>query len=144
MKHLLFIIPFLSFANQDFFCSCVYQKLDKHIKDTNAILIGDVISSKEVTGRMYIRYEYIVKVKHYYKARQVEKVVKVVSGAGGGDCGYPFRVGKRYIIFGSTSSLTKGSTLPANTFYTSICDATSPFDAEMQQKLDKRLVRKHP
>lgn len=144
MKHLLLIIPFLCVANQGFFCSCVYQTLDKHIDYTDAILVGDVISSREVTGRIYIRYEYTVKVKHYYKAKQIEKVVKVVSGAGGGDCGYPFTVGKSYIIFGTKSGLTKDSTLPANTFYTSICDATIPFDAEMQQKLNKRLTRKYP
>lgn len=47
--------------------------------------------------------------------------VEVSTGLGGGDCGYGFKLGSRYVVYAYQSS-------KANRLTTSICSRTKPFD----------------
>lgn len=47
----------------------------------------------------------------------------IFTGLGGGDCGYPFEVGKSYLVFASHAA--SGAEVPG-ALYTSICTATRP------------------
>jgi len=47
--------------------------------------------------------------------------VEIGTGRGGGDCGYDFKLGSRYLVYASQSS-------QSNRLTTSICTRTAPFD----------------
>src|SRR5262249_10049444 len=60
--------------------------------------------------------------------------VDVLTGLGGGDCGYPFRVGERYLVYAQAS--TDGSTLD-----TGICTRTRPIGDAAEDLAYARSVR---
>ena len=64
--------------------------------------------------------------KYYRDNRGAE--VQVSTGFGGGDCGYPFRIGERYLVY---AQIYKGR----QDLSTSICTLTKPL-AEATQDLD--------
>ncbi len=49
------------------------------------------------------------------------RTIEVLTGMGGGDCGYDFKVGERYFIYAGRSPKN-------NVLYVSICDRTLPLD----------------
>ncbi len=76
----------------------------KEFKTTDRIFTGKVISVKDtVFGEMKVRggasYKaYTFEVIGYYKGKKTEKIITIITGQGGGDCGYNFTVGKNYTV----------------------------------------------
>jgi hypothetical protein len=65
-----------------------------------------------------------------------QKTVDVRTGSSGGDCGYDFKAGQRYLVFASQSS---------GFLYTSICSNTEPVsEAEDDIELIKALASGRP
>lgn len=51
-----------------------------------------------------------------------DSLVELMTGGGGGDCGYPFRLHQEYLVYAGTSDLLRPLT-------TSICARTRPISA---------------
>jgi hypothetical protein len=105
MKHLL-IITFLLLWVNSFACSCIGQSTVKsELKRSDVVITGTVINKSEffvmdsLTKIKISRARYIVAIKSIYKGRLRKPVIEIISGVGGGDCGFDFKVGSDYIIY---------------------------------------------
>jgi len=83
-----------------------------------------------------------IKIVKKYKGKSKQKLVTIYTGLGGGDCGYPFKIGSRYIIYGDKESIYGGmdneTLYPKEQpyYWTSICHRTTPHDGEEQAKIE--------
>jgi len=91
--------------------------------------------------------------KKYKSPKNMSDTIQIVTGYGGGDCGYEFEVGKDYIIYGEQWKENKLSvkhrkrkdkyriidTTIANKFYTDICRLTQEATTKELENL-KRLT----
>lgn len=77
----------------------------KEFKATNRIFTGKVIAVKDTAfgeikvrgeGRVYKAYTF--EVLGYYKGKKTEKTITIITGQGGGDCGYVFTLGQAYTV----------------------------------------------
>lgn len=106
-----------------FACSCelplgnitVKQQVGKARKNSRAVFMGEVL---EVI-RPEDSYSVIVKfrVDQIWKGK-LRKELTLGTGTGGGDCGYRFEVGQRYLVYAYGSNETSLST--------NICQRTVP------------------
>jgi hypothetical protein len=69
-------------------------------------------------GSAFLTVRFAFSVVKAYRG-DLENEVQVSSGLGGGDCGYPFRVGERYLVYAYVDPETKELS-------TSICTLTKP------------------
>ena len=85
-------------------CTCELptsgKTLKQHVSEarekSKAVFSGEVV---EVTADPKMRYLKVkLRVERIWKGILSNEVI-VVTGRGGGDCGYPFEVGARYLVF---------------------------------------------
>jgi len=117
------LVGFLLGCGNIYCCTCVQTgkfDLANEIKGTDVILIGKVIDSTLFTvnsddsllpQRMQVTLvKYRIAELETYKGRISNDTIEVVTGLGtGGDCGYNFEIGARYIVFANYR-------VPYNTF----------------------------
>ncbi len=102
-------------------CSCVAngppcQEFWKHA----AVFVGRVVSIDVYRGNADALGNRVVRLETLEAFRGVtSSTVEVVTGSEGGDCGYPFKVGERYVVYAYRSK--DGSVLG-----TGICTRTRP------------------
>jgi hypothetical protein len=82
------------------------------------------LNKRESTFRS-VRFAFSV-VKAY--RGDLENEVQVSSGLGGGDCGYPFRVGERYLVYAYVDPETKELSTSICTLTKSLVDAGKDLD----------------
>ena len=116
----------LSLACQLGFCSCISPgTLAEAIADADAVI--EVVPSavrdtalavdSSVAGPRNSRYRiYTMLVQRRWKGVKRDSV-QIMTGTGGGDCGYRFEVGVRYVVFARQGAKYLG---------TSICSRTKP------------------
>ncbi len=129
------IIVFLlnSFLNEALSCSCgPKHSVKKEIEYSEAVILGQVIS-KDLTQPTEARYKILVTVK--YKGQLSSDTITIVTGVGGGDCGYVFEIGKLYIIY----AFKPGSVSSKNIFSTNACTRTMRYDEKEIESI-KRIV----
>jgi Carboxypeptidase regulatory-like domain len=78
----------------------------------DAVFVGNVVSISSTAGR---RVE--LAVIEPFRGFQLSQVI-VETGAGGGDCGYPFEIGQSYLVYAHRT--------PEGHLTTSICSRTRP------------------
>lgn len=117
---------FLFFAAPSVFaCSCSSLMTEESLKTqvdaarggAKAVFTGVVISSVRDDGGRTVKF----KLLKSWKGR-LSKEVTLKTGAGGGDCGYPFAAGKTYLVYASLSR-RYGS---KQSLSTNICMRTKP------------------
>jgi hypothetical protein len=123
--------------------------------DTVISFAGPMSDPKQA-GYLIRKYKLFTLIVDYkYKAtKNMADTIQVVTGYGGGDCGYEFEVGKEYIIYGEAwkekyisvrhkkrkaKRRTLESVIP-NKFYTDICRLTQDTNAKELENL-KRLTQ---
>lgn len=120
-------------------CTCRQRPLlCQAFFDTPEIFSGTVLESVPSTatyrGKSYVSgYGYKFKVDRTFRGTS-SSTAKVMTGSGGGDCGYLFEVGSKYIVFAHTS----GSGLLG----TSICSLTAPWTEELETKVVEQATSK--
>lgn len=112
-------------------CSCIspgpacenFWKVE-HVFDGTVLQISETTHSETVApGREYRIPRKIVTFKVHRAYKNVEgNAVEVITGRGGGDCGYDFTIGTRYLVFASRRSPIDGR------IEATICSATQPYD----------------
>ncbi len=103
---LLFIFTafILTCSTESFACSCslpsrtmsLKQQVEVARKDAKAIFVGQVleIDKKQDGFGMLIKFQ----VEKSWKQIR-SKEIFIVTGSGGGDCGFPFAIGMKYLIY---------------------------------------------
>lgn len=140
-------------------CSCVGETAVKDaVKSADAVVFGQILSSETIKTydtlylgtntpknsplfmKVEVRFKVLVLKKH--KGKFKSDTLTIVTGAGGGDCGYEFEVGKKYVIYAYDSNQNgfhKPKKLPSNTFFTDICTRTT-FDTEKEIEQIKKVT----
>jgi hypothetical protein len=105
---MLFVVFLLFGSSKSYACSCspdtkrvsVKQKVSQSLKDAQFVFSGQVIDIESNTGLTNKRYALKVKIKvdKFWKGGSPETFI-VQTGAGGGDCGFPFELGESYLIY---------------------------------------------
>ena len=87
-------------------CSCVGgTPLCDTFWRTSAVFIGEVVgiagfeeAAPSGTAGRYLRRRVTLRVDRLFRGQSAPQV-EVVTGVGGGDCGYPFQRGEKYLVF---------------------------------------------
>jgi len=150
-------------------CSCVDQPSPcSAFNDTPVVFVGHVVSIKEDKAE-FTRFGEKEEIRTGLVAHLVveealkgitQKEIDVVTGGGGGDCGYGFREGERYLVYAypnrrgdgedanrisSTHLAGSGAKVIPDTLTTSICTRTSPLKhAQTDLELIRALLNNKP
>ena len=133
-------------ASNVFACTCLLspeaESLDsvvkKAYKNSSAVFAGEVIEIVQKPDVFFVEVKFAVEQKWN---DGIEKTVTVTTGKGGGDCGYRFEVGKKYLVYASNS-------YSKNSLRTNICTKTALAennkDIAVLNKIKKRKIRFSP
>ncbi len=99
---LLFQLPALG-------CSCIGEiSVKDEIKRSDVVFVGKVISADTISDTIqyykFRRIKYSFQIQTLYKGRVSSDKMEIVTGMGGGDCGFEFGVGSEYIIYANYNS----------------------------------------
>ena len=95
-----------------FSCGCIRrapppsarQQAKSGLKGAAAVLLGQVTSITDISptqdsgGSIWASRKVVVRVDSLWKGAATDSLV-IWTGFGGGDCGFPFQVGRSYLIF---------------------------------------------
>ena len=90
----------------------------------------------------YYLKKVILKIDEVYKGNALAETVLIYTGMGGGDCGFPFTKGKRYVIYGDTESyfgdFFNDQEFPhkQDTYWTNICTRTRKHNRKEIKELE--------
>ena len=105
-----------------FACSCQGEStVQGGINSSDFVIVGEIISKDfiDIPYSVQIRqnptdtfahnyYPYVhriskyeIKVERVYKGKTVCDTLDIFTGNGGGDCGYRFEIGEKYIVYGN-------------------------------------------
>lgn len=138
MNKKFYLIILILFVNQiAYTCSCISNSnIKKAIKKSDLVIIGDVnliqkivLKHKLQGTNSYINfhfYKVTVNVEQLYKGKIMSKTIEIITGVGGGDCGFEFKPKKKYVIYASKRNklYAKGEKIKTF-FYTNICKRTT-------------------
>jgi hypothetical protein len=128
-----FVLILLGQGKSSLACSCTVHPICDPHRYLDADFIGEVISSEMVDHQPTDDWPGIlVQVRVLERFRGTPKtgeIVKVFTGRGGGDCGFPFKIGNKYLIdaFGKDG-----------VFETHTCTLTAPIE---QAEVELRALR---
>lgn len=127
---MLLHVPISAYA-----CDCVSPpSVETELSQSDAVFSGKVIRIKDKrSAGGYIRNEIIFEVYQTWKGVD-ESQIKIITGQGGGDCGYHFVPDGEYLVYGRNSEMYGKSQLS-----TGICDRTVDLEAA---KEDLRILGK--
>ncbi len=129
MNKIIFTIFFFAFftvlsASNVIACSCVPQgseSIETQVKEaftnSTAVFVGEVVEVIEKPDAFSVEVKF--KVVKSWK-NEFEDTVSITTGRGGGDCGYHFEVGKKYLIYAGGDK---------HNLKTNICTRTSAFES---------------
>lgn len=158
---LILILLCTVIPNKVFSCSCIGEiSVRRAVKYSDLVITGQVLSKEIIESRdtlnfgpkrnqylrVFTKYEalYKVLVLNKYKGKIKSDTVTIITGISGGDCGFNFEVGMKYIIYGSDEkSMGNGEAgkLPINTFSTNICTRTVSYNDREAEQI-KRFTRR--
>lgn len=144
----LFVCLFLMYGRSARACSCREIKTVKERMElAQVIFTGTVIDVLENTVEdnnsfYYLTYKYTFLIEKMYKGEIRSDTLVVETGSGGADCGYPFTVGKKYVVYANL--ITSDENTPAENqpiLFTGICHRTRPFDKDEIEEIEKLLQK---
>lgn len=142
MKRFLIITPILFLllffaAENSYACSCVYlsnltlkQEVEAAFTNSVAVFSAEVLEINEKPNVYNVSVKF--KVNKSWKGIKTKEIV-LTTGRGGGDCGYRFEVGKKYLVYayGKTNELGTG-----------ICSRTAFVEGNKDIKILTNLKKK--
>jgi hypothetical protein len=111
----LVLLAALLAADAALACTCARTPPPQEAKNfMDAVFLGTVLDvARDVDGRQAVVR---LKVEKVWKGAKCAEAT-VVTGVGGGDCGYAFEAGKRYLVYASSDE---------GKLRTSLCTRTRP------------------
>lgn len=142
-------------------CSCSRgaRLVKDEVKRSSLVIIGKVVSIEKLKveikdstilseiDREAFFHKITFLVFTLFKGKKKGQKVVVYTGLGGGDCGFPFVVGKQYILYGNKNALPflrAKKVLPKGlqkAYWTDICTRTQSFNSK--ENLALRLNSRH-
>jgi hypothetical protein len=137
--------------------------MEEHINEVDLIVVGKVVEIKKVNfvndkeveytepvgdtlfhGFDFDHYKITIDIYEILKGKFKKKRLKIFTGNGLGDCGYSFKVGSPYLIYGFKSpSISKSYRKnKVNAFSTSICTRTSFYNMQEISEIRRYLELK--
>ncbi len=110
------------------------------IKDSLDIINPDSVSYQKSPFR-YAAYVYRFKVARLYKGKGNHSV-EVISALSSGECGYPFKKGKTYIVYAENGKALDKEGRIIKTITTTSCTRTNFYSAA-EERLIKRKMALH-
>ena len=170
MKRILIILGLLIFvltSKTALACSCVGESsVEGGYKSSDIVVSGQVISTtdeylpdsmsikemvalgipadkldKRLNG--YYLKKILIKVETVFKGQMTSDTLTIYTGVGGGDCGYRFKTGQKYVIYGDTKSyladFSQNQDFPngQNVYWTNICTRTQEYNLTEIKELEK-------
>lgn len=89
------------------------QAVEQARQKSKAVFVGEVIEVISKPDVFYLQVR--IRIEHAWKNVRANELM-LQTGRGGGDCGYPFKVGERYLVYAYGSS--------DRTLGTNICQRT--------------------
>jgi hypothetical protein len=130
-------------------CSCIGKKTVKdEISKSDVIFSGKILSRNIVaindsnlpSGLVLRNVEFIILITKIYKGQAINDTLRLITGVGGGDCGYEFEIGSEYIIYSLHSNKYFESGNKVDVFiYTDICTRTRRIDKKELRKIKRCL-----
>lgn len=160
MKTIIYILTILGFVLTNYetkACTCIGESTVKNeIKETDAVFVGTIAESEEI--RIYdtlspntiihrVEMKYTMIVETIYKGRQFSDTAFIFTGSGGGDCGFNFQIGQKYIVYAGhlkTADRFNGEVYidKKSAFQTNICTRTRKYQDEEIREIEKHLKKK--
>ncbi|MBW8351559.1 hypothetical protein K0H71_19260 [Bacillus sp. IITD106] len=122
---LLFFISFIlslgfhpSLANA---CSCAeIPSVEDELERSKVVFIGKVLSIKQIkNSNGYAPYSVLFDVSSVWKGPKHSEIT-ILTGLGGGDCGFEFKEGEEYLVYANESTMYGPDSL-----VTTICNRTN-------------------
>jgi hypothetical protein len=141
---IIFSIFLIAFTASDVFaCDCILLDeipVEKQLKNAYAsstsIFVGEVVEVITKPDVYFVSVKFKVE-KNWNK--NFQKEITVSTGKGGGDCGYKFQIGKKYLVYAYGEN---------NKLSTDICTRTalanSNKDAAFLNKIKKPKIKSAP
>ena len=103
-RAILAVVVTLLVARAGLACNCDLPRTGKSFKQvviearnkSKAVFSGTVVAIDKKPGDFYVTVRF--KVEEFWKGK-LSKEATVSTGQGGGDCGYKFEVGQRYLVY---------------------------------------------
>jgi hypothetical protein len=117
-------------------CSCIRQTPCGVHRYLDADFVGEVLSRSVLPSDDKLTYDRVQfqfrVIESFRGTEKVGDIVGIRTGFGGGDCGYTFKVGAKYLIDASSNG---------NGFATGICSLTAPIeDSEVELRSLRSLA----
>jgi hypothetical protein len=151
MKKLVLTLIFVAFSAVAYCCSCIGEStVEGEFQSSDVVLKGKVISKRIIDvsdttmpGYTFHEAEYKFRVLTLYKGQVKQDTLTIITGLGGGDCGYPFEMGKEYVVYSFFDSYiySRGNTTHG-VLYTHICTRTTSAIDKAEIKALRKIVRK--
>ena len=106
-------------------CSCNYEKtLMEELKSRDLVVKATILSIDTLIYTDTIKFREIKTLKDYstiyvinylikvlvlkkFKGEIIADTIPIITGLGGGDCGFPFEIGKEYLIYANKRNYSK-------------------------------------
>jgi hypothetical protein len=157
ITYILTILIFLLSRYETKACTCIGESnVKSEIKSTDAVFVGTITKSEEI--RIYdtlslnktiyrVEMKYTMVVETVYKGRQMSDTAFIFTGIGGGDCGFNFNIGQKYIVYAGhlkTTDLNDKEVFVEKNraFNTNICTRTRQFNEQEIKEIEMCLKKK--
>lgn len=160
LKTLNFILTFCTLLFSQYqlkACTCIGESTVKsEIKSTDAVFVGTITKSEELrihdtlslNKTIYrVEMKYTMVIETVYKGRQISDTAFIFTGSGGGDCGFNFINGQKYIVYAKHSKSSDFNDYEVfgdknKAFDTNICRRTRRFDEQEIKEIERYLKKK--
>jgi flavin-dependent dehydrogenase len=121
-------------------CSCIpkddnsiKKQVEEAYKTSTAVFVGEVIAIDKEPDTYFVKIKF--KVKKIWSDKSHNEVT-VTTGQGGGDCGYNFEIGEKYVVYADGNK---------DNLKTNICTRTSLYksneDITFLNKIKKPKIK---
>lgn len=138
-------------------CTCMGAgTVENEIKERDAVFVGTIIECQEIsiydtlgpnTTIGWTEMKYTIVLETVYRGRQFSDTAYIFTGSGGGDCGFIFQIGQKYIVYanhlqGAEGYVDQRVMDKKSVFSTDICTRTRAYDAHEINAIEKQLRKK--
>ena len=151
MRQFLLLLILGIFPFSTYCCTCIGEAtIYQELKRSDIVFKGKVISKEIIEFRDTLMTDVVIQKAKYtlsvlanFKGRIKNETITIITGLGGGDCGFSFEIGKEYIVYSSFEKkyYPKGD-IVSKFLYTDICRRTRlATDINEINLLNKRCKR---
>ena len=156
--NILTIVLLTIMSGDVFACSCIGDiSVKDEIKKSDAVFVGTIFDREEIkiydtlsSDRTIYRIEmkYAISIETVYKGKHISDTTFIFTGSGGGDCGFNFKTGSKYIVYALNHKIEgryNGQLYidKKSAFYTTICKRTKLFDTTEIKEIEKHLKKQN-